>query len=222
MTDRHEELRLLLGAYVLGGLGTGDRRDLEDHLSRCETCREELSRSAPLPGLLRRLPAGSAPWDDGAPSTPPGEGLEGLLPRLLDGVGQDRRRRRRSSMVRTGVIAATVAALAAVGTAAVRETPAPASIVSLSATGLSEADGDVSLVDMPWGTALTVRVSGLPDGGPFVLEVTRSGGGAPEQAASWSATPAREIEVRGASSIPYTEIDTISVVGPEGQVLASR
>ena len=51
----HEELRLLLGAHVLGGLDAGDRAAVEEHLAGCASCREEVVRLAPLPGLLRRL-----------------------------------------------------------------------------------------------------------------------------------------------------------------------
>ena len=43
----HDELRVFLGAYVLGAL-EGDERAaaLEAHLAACESCREELRRLA--------------------------------------------------------------------------------------------------------------------------------------------------------------------------------
>jgi anti-sigma factor RsiW len=52
----HDDIRMLLGAYVLGGLSEADRRLLEAHLPGCADCRDELARSAPLAGLLRRAP----------------------------------------------------------------------------------------------------------------------------------------------------------------------
>ena len=56
MSDTHEDVRLLLGAYVLGGLGYTDLRGVQDHLPMCATCRDELASLAVLPGLLRRRP----------------------------------------------------------------------------------------------------------------------------------------------------------------------
>ncbi|GDY32557.1 anti-sigma factor family protein [Gandjariella thermophila] len=52
MTCQHT---ISLGAYVLGALDPGDRVELEQHLSACPTCRDELVRFAPIPGLLSHL-----------------------------------------------------------------------------------------------------------------------------------------------------------------------
>lgn len=61
MSTDHDDVRMLIGAYVLGGLGETDRRVLESHLPMCRECRDELASSAPLAGLLRRAPAMPAP-----------------------------------------------------------------------------------------------------------------------------------------------------------------
>lgn len=221
MTGDHEEVRQLLGPYVLGGLAAADRREFEEHLSGCEACRSELARFAAVPGILRRLPGEDSPRAEGAPGRA-SDGVPPLLPGLLAAIDRDRRRRRHRTALRTAVIAATVAALAVFGIAGLRDTPSQTSVVTLTASGDSSAGGDVALVEKPWGTALTVRVSGLPGGGPFVLEVTRADGGEPERAATWAATPDRAVEVLGASSIPPDGIARISVRGPDGQVLTSR
>lgn len=52
MTCQHT---ISLGAYVLGALDPGDRVTLEQHLGSCPSCRDELVRFAPLPGLLSHL-----------------------------------------------------------------------------------------------------------------------------------------------------------------------
>ena len=43
MTQDHDAVRMLLGAYVLGGLDAADRRTVEDHLPNCVTCRDEVA-----------------------------------------------------------------------------------------------------------------------------------------------------------------------------------
>lgn len=55
MSGAHEEVRILLGVYVLGSLDTAERRAVEDHLGGCRDCRMELAEIAWLPGVLDRL-----------------------------------------------------------------------------------------------------------------------------------------------------------------------
>ena len=52
----HDELRRLLGGFLLGGLDEGDTDRLDAHLLDCDECRSELDRLAPVPELLQRLP----------------------------------------------------------------------------------------------------------------------------------------------------------------------
>jgi anti-sigma factor RsiW len=48
---------IAIGAYVLGALDRWERAEVEAHVEMCATCRAELERLAPLPGLLSRLSA---------------------------------------------------------------------------------------------------------------------------------------------------------------------
>ncbi len=58
----HEEMRTLLGAYVLGALRDDDRATaLEAHLAECEPCREELWKLADV--VTHRGAAGEARRD---------------------------------------------------------------------------------------------------------------------------------------------------------------
>ncbi|MHB8186041.1 MAG: zf-HC2 domain-containing protein [Dermatophilaceae bacterium] len=98
MSTDHEQVHLLLGAYLLGGLGDTDRQAFEEHLPTCAMCRDELRRIAPVPGLLRRLQQ---------PTLPPDQ----LLPALLSSVRAQRTRQRRRSLAQMAVAAVTVAAL---------------------------------------------------------------------------------------------------------------
>lgn len=55
MSATHEELHILLGAYVLGALSDQDHRTLTAHLPCCPRCRAELDDLAGLPRLLDLL-----------------------------------------------------------------------------------------------------------------------------------------------------------------------
>lgn len=44
-----------LGAYLLGALDPRERFEFEAHLGECDTCRVELVRLAPLPGMLNQI-----------------------------------------------------------------------------------------------------------------------------------------------------------------------
>jgi anti-sigma factor RsiW len=48
------EIRLELGVYVLGVIGSADRIAVDAHLACCADCRDELAELAGLPGLLSR------------------------------------------------------------------------------------------------------------------------------------------------------------------------
>jgi hypothetical protein len=55
-----------LGAYLLGALDPHERFEFESHLGGCDTCRAELVRLAPLPGMLNQISL-----DDFADGLPP-------------------------------------------------------------------------------------------------------------------------------------------------------
>jgi hypothetical protein len=57
MTENCTEVRLLLGVYLLGAIGTADRGQVDAHLPGCRDCRDELAGLASLPGLLARVSA---------------------------------------------------------------------------------------------------------------------------------------------------------------------
>ena len=55
MTAPDDGVRILLGAYVLGGVDAVDRRQVKDHLPHCPECCAELVDRATLLALLRRI-----------------------------------------------------------------------------------------------------------------------------------------------------------------------
>ncbi len=210
----HEELRHLLGGYVLGGLSPADRAELESHLTGCAECRAELAGFAPLPGLLGR----TAPAATGAPVVPPPD----LLPRLLTGVRRERSARRRRTAL-AGLAAAVLLVLG--GWALADRTPpapdtpdtqAPAAVIDL--TG-GAASGTAALADKPWGTALTLDATDLPATGPFTLQVVGADGRT-QLAATWGRTPNGRAVVAGATSLHRDDIASVRVLGPAGTVLS--
>jgi hypothetical protein len=72
-----------LGVYLLGAACPGERLRIEAHLPGCAECQAELTRLAPLPGLLARVPDGLlARVPDGLLARVP----DGLLARVPDGA----------------------------------------------------------------------------------------------------------------------------------------
>jgi Putative zinc-finger len=57
---------ITLGAYLLGALDPHERFEFEAHIGDCDTCRTELVRLAPLPGMLNQISL-----DDFAEGLPP-------------------------------------------------------------------------------------------------------------------------------------------------------
>ncbi|MFG2881438.1 anti-sigma factor family protein [Streptomyces sp. NPDC048297] len=50
--DEEPHVRLLLGAYVLGGLTAGEERQASGHLQVCDACRTEYLELVEVQGLL--------------------------------------------------------------------------------------------------------------------------------------------------------------------------
>ncbi|MCM3885292.1 anti-sigma factor [Frankia sp. R82] len=208
MTPEHDEVRFLLGAFVLGGLDAGDRNVVDAHLAGCAGCRAELEETASVPALLRRLPGAAG---DGGPA----------LGDLLQRVRAERRSVRRTRAWRLAAVAAVLVVCAGIGLVVdspAANPPAGQSIPFVAAAGIT-ITGRATLTSKPWGTSLAVAFASLPGNGPFALEVA-SVDGRTERAASWSSTPTTKAAVVGASSIRADAIDVVRAVGRDGSVLA--
>jgi len=212
MSENHQDVRLLLGAYVLGALDRPDVLQVEEHLPGYPACRDEVADLATLPEVLRRRPP-----TDAATLRPPTP--TELLPTLLHQVADQRRRQRNRWALGTTVVASVAALAVGGGVALLTRGPSPTGQqIALSATAGS-AFGHVQLTAKPWGSALTVDLSGLPVRGPFVLQTTARDGHQ-EQAATWAATGTGIVTVVGATSVTPADVTRIIVLGPDGQELA--
>lgn len=59
----HDNLHLLLGAYVLGGLSDADHHTFSEHLRGCAACQQELGQVSGLPRLLGLVDFATPPSD---------------------------------------------------------------------------------------------------------------------------------------------------------------
>ena len=229
MTDDHENLRLLLGGYLLGGLDDTDQDRLDAHLRDCAECRAELDRLGPVPELLRRMPA-RAP----VPAVPSPERIDGLV-RMMRA---ERSLRRRAARLRWVMAAAAALVAVTVGTAALtRDTPEPSPPIAQPASSApappeqlvtatfnaaagTSTTGAATLTARTWGVSVALDMTGLPGDGPYVLKVTNANGEV-EQACMWARTPSGRAKVTGASSMQLPTVRSVSIADRSGHVLAT-
>ncbi|MDT5032335.1 MAG: hypothetical protein QOC94_2506 [Actinoplanes sp.] len=231
-TDAHDELRMLLGGYLLGGLDGADTDRLDAHLLGCDQCREKLDRLAPIPELLQRLPDAARSSVPGTPARvalaarPSPDRIEGLLSKMR----AERSRDRRLARVRWLAAAAVVLIAAAIGVGVVISDRSGTTPVVLPSPQLITAQfeaapgsglaGEAVVTPKTWGVAIALDVSRLPANGPFSCRV-RDTAGQTEQAAIWGVTPSGQAKVTGASSIQVGDVTSIAILDKQGHVLGT-
>lgn len=222
------EVRISLGAYVLGALDPADRGRVDAHLATCAECREELASLAGLPGLLGRV---SRTDIEAEPSEPGPQ----LLERLLGAAAAERRRdrgRRWLTSAAAGVVA--VAAISvAVGvshsghhtTTATPPTPATSQTFT-AANAQTHVQASVTEWKKGWGASLEVTVTGVTAdlAGTKCQLIAVGPGGTTDVAASWAApaegyTGVTKVNANGATSLASTDITAFKVVGSDGATL---
>lgn len=217
MTPEHQQLREALGAYVLGAIDPGERRQLERHLSECRACTDELARLSPLPGLLGRVSESEASAGLLVPSH---DLLDGVIRRL----GEEGRMLR--TRLRRWRLAAVAAAFVAVVAAAVAVAPwrsGPDRLIVAAdpvTAGSAAATGHAAAIAWEWGTTVELEVEQLPRRDSYVLWAI-SEDGRRERAGTWGATASGAAKVRGASSINRSQLARVEVTDPRGDVIMS-
>jgi hypothetical protein len=227
----HDELRRLIGGYLLGGLDETDTDILDAHLRDCDECRDELERLAPVPELLQRMPdaqraGGGGPALISLSARPSAENVEGLLSKMR----AERTRENRMARVRWLAAAAVVLVAAAIGFGVIRgnrDTTQPQVLPSqqlvtaqfepAAGSGLS---GQAVLTPKQWGVSVALDVTKLRGQGPFYCKV-RNADGHVEQAAVWGPTQSGNAKVIGASSFHLGNVSAITVADDDGHVLAT-
>lgn len=175
--DTCAQVRLELGAYLLGAIEPAQRAMVNRHLRACPACRAELSDLADLPSLLRRIPADTTSQllHDDTLDVIPAPPLSMLLHR----VAAIRRRRRILTIAAAAIIAAGTASGVLALHATVRPPAAAAVAWAVTVQGTSPATGAwaaVRYLGRPWGTELQVSVTGIAPGTRCQLLVIGTGG----------------------------------------------
>ena len=192
------EIRQALGVYVLGAIDPAERAMVDEHLSSCQECREELASLAGLPAMLRKVPIVEAErlaapeQDPELAGVPSAEMLTSLIARTANV--------RRMHRWRTVAAAAAVAIVALGGGAFVAnalqspsaQAPGHHSQSSWHKTsGTSPVTGahlTVRYRHESWGTQMEVSVTGVQPGSVCQFQVTDATGGK-SVVGSWMAWP---------------------------------
>lgn len=235
MNPASDDLHVLLGAYVLGGLSDEDHRAYSEHLRTCVACQTELGQVSGLSRLLDLAgPEGGPHLADGPGAVPAPLLTEPDDERVTSLLAEVARRRRRRRTWLTGLAAAAAVAFFVGGawlgprwTATTPPTAGPTATSTLPTTHVeaaavpgSSVRVDIALVTRGWGTQLDIDCEDMPKEGELALWVIDAKGRA-TTAASWRATPAGYSRVTGATALRPNEIRTLEVRTGTGKVLAS-
>ncbi|HEY0636028.1 MAG TPA: zf-HC2 domain-containing protein [Pseudonocardiaceae bacterium] len=212
MTDPYREWD---GAYVMGSLSPGERREYERHLSTCADCAGEVAALAGISGILAAVPPERAT----SLVSPETRAEERPPPSLWPGLLASARRSRRWARVRVGALVAAVAAVAAALALLLPSwlaTPDSGQVVALTQTVPSPITAEASLHDEPWGTRIELvcwyaQASDSPARSfEYALYVTdRAGGATP--VARWHASAGSRSTPVGTTHLARDEIGRIDV-----------
>ena len=218
MTAGHDELQVLMGAYVLGGLSEADHGAFAEHLRECPVCQRELAQVSGIPRLLD-LASESALMPTAAEPA-----AEAPMPEPAKVLSLVRARRRRSRiLMAVAAVVLTVAMLAA-GTAigmSLGRTPAPAAAARIAASPAagSQASVQVAFVTKAWGTELQLEGDGLPTAGEMAVWVYDTAG-RDTQVATWTATTSGKVKLTTACASQLGDIQRVELATATGAVIA--
>lgn len=206
--------RLSLGAYVLGALDPVERAAVDEHLSECLACRDELAGLAAMPGLLSRVRVEDVLEPD--PSPAPGA-ADRLIGRLR--AARRTRHRRLSAAVGGVALVAIAAGAIVIGTNNTGESGGSKNVASISATSArTGVTASFGMRPASWGTAVRVRLRGVPPNTRCKL-IAYSRGGGREVAGTWRATYEGTADVQTATAIPRDRLAAFEVATAGGHRL---
>ena len=199
------EVRIALGAYVLGALEPADRRRVEAHVRDCRACAAELAGFASLPPLLDRVgpedlqPVAVAPSPD-------------LFLRMSAAAARTRRLRRSRTwaLVAAALVVLGAAAGIAVGVTGPADRTVTATSGPVRATVTASAAGE--------GSALDVAVAGLRPGEMCIL-VAVDRDGVRHEAGQWPVSEDGDGQWRGWADVDRSALTGVVVLGDGGREL---
>lgn len=219
MTSDHARYAEWDASYVLGALSPAERREYEEHLESCETCRRAVGELTPMPGLLARLEAERAMAlldDEPAPAAAP-------RPELLTAVRHEARRRRvRRTRLRlaVGAVAGAVALTAVVVPIGLTRTPAGVEVVAFGTVAEVPVTATAELTPVAWGTRIdldcTYETEGADaanapaEGWPYALVVVDRDGRRSELS-SWRASPGATARLEAGTAVDLDDIVALEI-----------
>lgn len=229
-----------IGAYLLGALDPHEHLEMEQHLTECAICRQELVEVAHLPGLLHRLTLEDVTSQTAAQNLGPMfqpdihvgrlPGATALielasLPDATTAITLARSWLKghltRSRSVLVAAIIGMVLIAGAIAGLAEPGQHASSVVTTWSATDAAGGiDTTARLASQPWGTDIRLRMADLPPGQTCKL-VVHARTGAAETAGWWSTNYEAHLSVPASTSIPLSDIDRVDVIRSDNIVLAT-
>jgi hypothetical protein len=239
--DTHE-YAMWDAAYVLGSLSSADRREYEEHLATCASCRDAVNELSGMPALLGQLNRDAvAAIDEGgadaSEATPP------LRPELLTSLLSKVSWRRRRARMLTWTVAAVAAAVLVIGVFVAMQAARPATPVPPTQTQAaqmtmlqvkpSELSSTVAFTSQGWGTRIDMDCTyqSLPpdskrnddQAGDKLAMVVVGRDGSQTQLATWVALSGVRATPGGSTSMPINQIAAVQIVSVDsGEVLLQR
>lgn len=203
METDHERLRDWAGAYTIGALDAGDRRDFEAHLRSCRDCQAQVGQLAAIGGLLAQVDP-AALHDDPDPAV--AAAIERRARAEISGLVTSRRR---WQWLAAGAVAACIVAVVTLAWPSDRD-----DTVELVIGGSIAEATSIRAEPKGWGTELHVELAGLPDRTGYQLWTVDADGGW-IVAATWGPTPSGGAIVTGASSAAFDDLSRILVTSDD-------
>lgn len=206
-----EQAKGQIALSVLGRLPENERLALEAHLDGCDDCRTEL---ASLSGLSAALSAADPDRIDHVVEVP-----ESLRASVLESLGTEVARHRRSTRVRFASAAAVVLlALGAVGavTGAIVASRGTSPGHTYSLTGVGKTHATVKLTSESWGTSVELLAYGQ-HGGQVLTVSMRTTDGSWWEAGTYQTVSNGNVDVTMACALPLSSIDAVRVTNAAGQ-----
>ncbi len=217
--EEHHELRMSLGAHVLGQLSPDEAAALEAHLDGCPACTSELAELTPVAnalGQMRRRPGPDA-------SAAPPEELGDRVVTAVRGVARDERRKPWLAAAVLTAAAAAVALVTAVGVNVLSGSdPAPG--VPLESVQVQTRQpglqASADLVDHTWGVEVKLTASGFDRGARYRVAVLGVDG-TRHPAGGFVGTGTREMDCNLNSSVLRERASGFEVRDAGGEVVVT-
>lgn len=217
--QEHHELRMALGAYVLGQLSADEATTLEAHLDGCQECTAELAELTPVAHALGQMRRGPGPR---ASVAPPPELGDRVVAAVSDVARNERRRPWVGAAVLTAAAAVVAVAIAVGVNVLTRSDPAPT--VPLEAVQVQTRQPGVQasadLVDHTWGVEVKLTASGFDRGGRYRVAVLGLDG-TRHPAGGFVGTGTKEMDCNLNSSVLRDRASGFEVLDSAGEVVVT-